>query len=394
MSTPAGNPRSVGLAVLVVLAAIGLLIFLGLLLTNPPWNTSPLPGEAARLGGLHGDALDEEKVRQEVIQLDLANATAASPWGIVLAFVPLASALLGGLAILATVWKQISERSDQLRQDREERERDHQRQFADSFKTTVENLAADKPSLRASAAATLSTFLRPEYAEFRDEVLLVALAKSKEGMEDDAAVARLIVRSVELALRARLPTMAAEDRRYFLDFSRCRLQRIDLSGLDLSSADIGFADLSDATLTGVNLFRARGYKVRLEGARIGASDQRPADLREARLRGAIAPGASFHRARCVSIRLEEADLREAEFYGAQLQEAHFDSAILTGAKFDKANLNNALFRGATFDDAALRSIATGADHWREAHFDPAVRARLDELGGPRPAGPAVAPGAP
>jgi uncharacterized protein YjbI with pentapeptide repeats len=379
MSALARTLRRNGLAALLAVLVVAMLLLLWAFLANPPWGTTSLSAVTARLDNLHGDALNEEKIRQEVLQLDLANRTAASPWSLILAFVPLPSALLAGVAVLITVWKQISERSDQLRQDREEREREHQRQFAESFKTTVENLAGDKPSLRASAAATLSTFLRPEYSDYQRDVLLVAIAKSKEGMEDSPTVTRLIVRAVELALRAQLPTIPTGERRYFLDLSHCQLRRIDLSGLDLTEADIGYADFHDANLTGIKLVGAQGIKVRLEGARLGAIGDRRADLQNARLRGAMASEAKFHRAKCVSIRLQDADLRKAEFYQAELQEARFDNADLTGATFNGANLNNAFFPGAKLDDAALRSIATGAENWRKAHFDPDALAGLNAI---------------
>ena len=367
------------LAALVVAVSAAVAVLATVLLWSQPWADGRLEAEILRLQGLDADGLANEKLRQEILQLQAANQTAASPWGSLLTLVPVITAALGGAAVLATIWKQMTDRADQLRQDREERERELERRAGEAFKSTTENLAAPSAALRASAAATLSTFLRPEYSTYRNELLLVSIAKSKEGLEDDPVVIRLMTRAVELALRATLPTLAPEDRRYYLDLTRCQLKRIDLSDLDLSRADIAFADLREARLRGTNLFRAQGRDIKLENARLGASERGPADLREARFRGAIAPSAQFHKARCVSIRLEDAHLQGAEFFDAQLQEAHFDGADLQGAKFHGADLNNAYFRGATMDDAALRSIATGAAHWREAHFDPEHRSRLEAL---------------
>lgn len=360
---------------LVAAVAIGVWLFLN----------GPLPSALLGLGDLTGDQLAAEKTRQEIIKLDLENRVAGSPWGPILALVPVGTAILGGIAITATIWKQLAERSDQLREDREERDRENQRQALESLKRTVENLASEKLALRASAAATLTTFLRPEYSAYHDEVLLVALAKAKRGMEDDRNVRRLVTRALEVALRARLPTVAPDQRRYVLDLSRCEIDRIDLSGLNLADADIAFANLDYAVLTGTNLFRTHGMGTRLRHARVGASTLGPADLREARLRKLQAVGAKFHNARCISARFEEADLRDAEFHQAELQEAHFDGADLRGCKFFGANLNNAYFRGCPlgekFDDIALRSIAKSALNWRDdkAHFEPAVKDRLLEL---------------
>jgi len=377
------------LADLVVGLSVAVAVFAAVMLLNQPWASGGLEAERARLEALDSESLANEKLRQEILQLRAANLTAASPWGSLPSIVPVITAVLGGAAVFATIWKQMSDRADQARQDREERDLERQRRAAESFKSTTENLAAASPALRASAAATLSTFVRPEYSSYLSELVLVSVAKSKEGMEDNPAVIRLVTRAVELALRAALPSMTADDRRFYLDLSRCQLQRIDLSDLDLSGIDIAFADMREARLRGTNLYRVQGKDVRLGNARLGASERGATNLREARLRGAIAPEAQFHKAVCVSIRLEEADLRKAEFFDAKLQEAHFDDADLRGATFHGADLNNAYFSGAKLDQAALRSIATGALHWRDAHFDAEHLAELIGISeGTRPAGQA------
>ena len=325
------------LADLVVGLSVALAVVAAVLLWNQPWASGGFEAERARLETLDSKGLADEKLRQEILQLRATNLTAASPWGSLPAIVPIITAVLGGAAVFATIWKQMTERADQARQDRDERDRERQRRAAESFKSTTENLAATNPALRASAAATLSTFVRPEYSSYLNELVLVSVAKSKEGMEDNPAVIRLVTHAVELALRAALPTMTADDRRFYLDLSRCQLNRIDLSDLDLSGIDIAFADLREARLRGTNLYRVRGKDVKLGNARLGASEQGPVNLREARLRGAIAPEAQFHQAICVSIRLEDADLRNAEFFDAKLQEAHFDGADLSGGKVKRRN---------------------------------------------------------
>jgi uncharacterized protein YjbI with pentapeptide repeats len=345
---------------------------------------APSPSAIGNLAGLNADQLAAEKVRQEIIELDRQNRVAVSSWGPLLTLVPVLTALLGGAAIVVTIWKQISERSYQQTQDRRERDREKQRQAHESLKTTTENLAADRPALRAAAAAILPTFLRPEYSAYHDEVLFVALAKSKRGMEDDPNVQRLITRALELAFHERLAEIPSDQRRYALDLSHCDIQRIHLEDLDLTEVDLGYACLDYATLSGARLFRANGIRVGLKRARLGASKKGPAHLGEARLREAQAPGAQLHNAICVSARFEDADLRGAEFHQAKLQEAHFDGADLRGAKFYQANLTNAYFRncplGEKIDDAALRTIAASEVNWADqAHFDTAVEARLREL---------------
>jgi len=177
--------RSHPLADLVIALSVAIGLVAAASLVAQPWGTAPLAAELARLQSLDAAHLGDEKLRQEIAQLAAANLTSASPWGSILAIVPVLTATLGGVAILATIWKQITERSDQLRQDRDERERELQGRQSESFKRATENLSAPSPSLRASAAALLTTFLRPEYVAYQDELLLVSIAKSKQGMEDD-----------------------------------------------------------------------------------------------------------------------------------------------------------------------------------------------------------------
>ena len=81
----------------------------------------------------------------------------------------------------------------------------------------------------------------------------------------------------------------------------------------------------------------------------------------------------------MSARLEEAELQGAQFQKARLQSAHLNAAHLGGARFEGANVNDAFFVGAFMDEVTLKSIATGARNWQNAHFDPDIEARLGEI---------------
>jgi hypothetical protein len=155
---------SFGLNGLVLAFVLLLLVALVFLLQNPRWQTAALPDVSARLDGLSGDQLTDAKTRAEVIQFELANRTAASPWGLVLGFVPLGSAIVAALAIFATIWKTITDRKDEAARNREERDTESQRRLRESFDATITNLSATSPSLRGSAAISLGTFLRPQKA--------------------------------------------------------------------------------------------------------------------------------------------------------------------------------------------------------------------------------------
>jgi len=360
----------ISLAIVVFLAMI--LVVIILLVVHPPWENEPLPAVQARLQTIQGPELEAEKLRQEILKLDLENRNEGSFWGLFLSYIPFLTAIVAGAGVFATIWKQITERARQQQLDRSQREAESQRRFDTNFTNVVQNLGSASPALQATAAISLTTFLKPEYHTFHDQVFLVILANLKT--PHDAAVNDLLVRVFEQAIRTRLPSAAPEDRRYLLDLSRTRLDRVDFSQLDLSEADLGYASMRYANLTGANLRRVRGIEVELEKARLSRSD-----LSEGRLRKARCRGAQFQEANLMSARLEEAELQGAQFQKARLQSAHLNAAHLGGARFEGANVNDAFFVGAFMDEVTLKSIATGARNWQNAHFDPDIEARLGEI---------------
>ena len=375
---PAGLWQALFVA-LIVIAVFGVAIA-----ANPALLSVALPDLSSKLDGLSGDPLAAEKTRREIVQLELANRLAGSIWAGVIALVPAVTALVGGVGLFVTVRREQTERVERARRElaerekeREEREAEQRRRAEESYRTTVQNLYAEPVALRASAAVSLATFIRPEYASYQDDVILVALAKTKKGMESDRNVRRLVVRALEGGLRLRLSEIPEAQRSFFVDFYDCDLGKIDLSGLDLHEADLGHAVMSHAVLSESNLRRVRGIGVVLDHARLGR-----ANLNEARLVDADLTEAQLHEVNAVSIRLERAKLAGAEFYQARLQEAHFRDADLTGAKFQDADINNAFFKGARLDDVALRSIAKGAKNWDKAHFDEEHLRRLRDFVAP------------
>jgi uncharacterized protein YjbI with pentapeptide repeats len=355
----------------VVLVASGLVV--GLLLIAEPWRVLSVPGEVARLSKLDQGALEAEKLRQEILQLEIENAGSGRGWSVLLSLAPFITALAAGLGVLATLWKQMSEQARLRRTEIEQRRVEDLRRFDEGFTRVIANLGAESTALRASAAVSLPTFLRPEYHDMHDQVLAVAIANAKQGVSQPEPVQRLLVRAIEQALRARTAPIPDTERGHLLDLSRTFLDRADFSGLDLAGVDVAFASLRNANLTGSNLSRLRGIEVALDGSRLSR-----ANLSEARLRGVKAREAQLHDARCVSARFEDADLAGAEFQRAQLQEAHFQGANLKSAKFNGADLNNAYFAEVTLDDPARRSIVD-ALNWRKARFDPPEAALLDEI---------------
>ncbi len=320
------------------------------------------------------EQLEVEKLQEEVEKLRIENDDASGFEGIVATY----GGLLAGLAALAgvalTLFKQIEEQSrqrtldrEQREKDREQRERERLNRREEKFAKALEGLGADSPSVQIGAATTLATFVTEADRHLLHEVRMAALANLK--VDHPAPVKKALTNVLQKAIRE------APLEPFERDFSRADLERIDMSGIDLSEADLAFANLCGAELGGARLFRAKGYEVRLDRARLTR-----ADLGEVRFQKASAEGTLFHEARLVMSHFKEANLTRAQFQRAQLQSSHLDAARLSGAKFEEADLNDAYFRAATLDDSALSSI-TRAVNWQKAHFDPDVRARLDEIAG-------------
>lgn len=324
------------------------------------------------------ETLEIEKLRQEVVNLQLGNDNLKSPWTKLSSNAAFITAIVALLGVFATVWKQLAESKRQMeldrRQrelDREQREIENQRGVDQKFTSIVADLGSASEAIQASAAVSIVTFLKPEYKVLHDQVFAILLANLK--IKHREAVNQLIVTAFEKALRGKFDRAKEGADKLELDLSRANLTQSDLSGLDLTNADLGFAQLRLANLTGTILFRARGYEANLEKARLSR-----ANLNEARLQKARLNDAYLHECNLVATDMKEAELRGAQFQQAKMQAAHLEGADITGAKFEQANVSDTYFIGVKADAQALRSLVK-ACNWQKAHFDEEVRVKLEEM---------------
>ncbi len=129
------------------------------------------------------------------------------------------------------------------------------------------------------------------------------------------------------------------------ELQNANLQKVDLQGVNLRGANLTGADLSRANLTGADLSGAI-----LDGANLYGVKASQANFTKASLVNAKAPWSYFDR---------------ANFYRANLNQANFNRSDLEGADFYKVNLEDASLRftnlqGDTrFFEAQLRE----ADFW-------------------------------
>lgn len=320
--------------------------------------------------------LEREKTRAEIHKLTSEGEkldTEKDVVGGILRLAPLITVLVALGGLIATLWKQIGESGRQRTLDREERQKARQERFDVQFQQIVDNLGSKDGAVRAGAAASIQTFMRPEYADFHERVFLLLLGSLRFPVHDFSD--KLLVRTFQQVASERLSRdPCTKTPRAGLDLSNCFLARVELINLDLAGADLAFADLHGSDLSNSSLYRARGLQIDLSGARMQGTC-----LEEARMNDARLVKARLHGANLVSVKLKGVDATGASFRGSRMQEANLDKAVLLGASFLGADLNNAYFRGASFDLGALRSIARGALNWRQGNWDDDIRTRLNEL---------------
>ena len=314
-----------------------------------------------------------DKLREETKKLETDNS--------LLGRLPAYGAVFAAIVALGGVYLTLrQQRADRRRdketaiqqrnKDRDERDKERQRRFDEHFQRMVADLTSGTPAVRASAAAAIETFLKPEHEPFHEQVLRLLMANLKFPRGD--LTDRIIGQAFASGIRQhkdKLRELSVAG----LDLYEANLCRADLSGLDLEGCDMVRANLHGTDFTGARLCRARGLNVDLSSALLVR-----ADLEEARLRGADLRNARLGEARLVSAKLQAARAGGASFNGASLQEANFDGADLRAATFLGANLNNAFFRTARLDEPALRSLLSGK-HWETGNFDDTTHERLAAL---------------
>jgi uncharacterized protein YjbI with pentapeptide repeats len=349
-----------GVFVTAVLASLILLCLIG-----------PRSEAAADSSNCNPSTIAEQKLCQEIRQLEIANRRQGSRWQRLLDFAPFITALAAAGGFLLAWRKQVTDLSNQRTADRSQRESDSRRRFDDTFAQITTNLASESTPQQASAAATALALLRPENAAFEPAILELLSANVK--LQHDPVVTQILVRALARVIRLQAVAQKAPGAEPLdLSLAGANLARIKLAGVDLKggSVDVAFSNLEGADLTDANLWRIRGFGVHLVGARLSR-----AKLGEARFNRAVCADALFHDSVLVAATLKGADLEGAQFHRARLQSAHLEGANLTGAIFIQANLKDAYLYGVTLDETA-RTTLVRAEHWREAHLDGPVREDL------------------
>ena len=322
--------------------------------------------------------LQEEKLRQEITKIRLENEKLDSRWSTAISLAPFLTSLVALFGVLITLSKHLSEQTRQRALDRDHLEAERIQRFNEKFTSVTENLGSQSVSIQASAAVSIMTFLRPENAQFHEQVFLLLLANLKVG--HDEVVQELLTNGFEKAVRLQADKIAkandkieAKEDKIVLDLSGCTLISVDLAKVDLAWADLKRSSLRNANLRKANLKRVKGNDADFAGAKASG-----AKFEKARFDGACFKDANLRATDLKWIHFKHADLSNCQFQQAQLQGAHLEHASLAGARFEQADLNNAFFIGSHLDETAKTSIIK-AFNWRLAKFDPEVQKELEAI---------------
>jgi uncharacterized protein YjbI with pentapeptide repeats len=327
--------------------------------------------------------LQNEKLREQIRQLQLANQQAASFWH----YVSLVGPTLVGIAAILTFglgwWRQQTDARRQREQDRASRRAEAVRHFDATIPGVIANLGSGIPSLQASAVSMLEVFA--EGLQFNRDVFRLVIANlrllnpsagdpddpdSAGSAQNDAVIKKQLISVLGSAIRHR-PKARAPNADAQVDVSETDLPSLDIAGAQLRDVLIA----SGANLTGAILDNCDVWKADFRGATLGQASLRRANLGQARLDRAEMQHAVLNDARATSASFRGIDGRFALFRGAALQSAHFDGAKLLSARFEGAKIADAYFLKAELDQGAIESLRR-AENWQKAHFDPEVQAQL------------------
>jgi hypothetical protein len=330
-----------------------------------PADTGSAPTPAATSSTI----LQNEKLIQQIRQLEISNEDASSSWRYFIALAPTLAALAAILTFGLGWSTQRSESRRQKEQELTQRNSESIREFDSRFASVVTNLGSDSISRQAIAASTLPIFLTPRYRDFGSHIIRVVSANLR--LPRDKIVLDLLIDVLGDAIRSQYAATDQEDPDDRVILADTYVRGLDITGARMREKLVATrADLTQGQLDHSDLWKAE-----LREATLTRASLRNANLGQARLDRANVSYAVFHACRASSASLRGIDGRFALFQGAHLQSAHLEGADLRGARFEGADLADCYFLRAQLDAGALQSILS-SQRWRLAHFDPDSRSQL------------------
>ncbi len=336
---------------------------------------------------LTATVLTNQKLNQEVNQLELQNDRSLFEWLWNNASTLISALIIAGSAIFG-LYRWTRDRKTEREKASEER-----------FRSVVEDLGGERAEQKVGGAIVLRTFLLPGYEQFYRQVFDLAVAhlrlrghtssgKSQSGKSVSQAIITLFTaaniqsqkqtdldqsefpdplsQALAIVLKESFPLV----RKWLVQggppprlpsiqgiLVRLRLKKrnslfkpplLDATSVQLDKAHLSRADfkeiwMPDAHLEGADLMSAEFNKANLEGTDFTGAHLERADLMKANLigtifAGAFLDGAQLSRAVLEGTRFDKADLKHASFAETTLHKCSFTGANLAGADFTHARL--------------------------------------------------------
>lgn len=324
----------------VVLLVVAL-IFLNVTTTRQ--KREALSSIEKELQTLQEEAINNEKIKQETIELQLQNKAKTSFLGnfattgaILVALSGLFGAGVGFLQYLRL------------------RVADHLAHATTQLNQLWEGLASQDDEKVASSIAGLQQFLTNDYKEFHARIAGGLALSSRR--EDKTRIVRKTLRPV---LEQAIKIIEPETMRN-ISWQGMKLHYVNFSGRDLRKFDFHDSILQDSNFS-------------------------KAKLQEARFENSILRGCIFDGADLTGVNFENADLRGASFKKSILVNVNFRNSKVLGIDLEEARL------GGNFLETQWHSMSwIDCKNWRLAEFDPSsVRDELIKKYGPQTQGPRV-----
>ncbi len=315
------------------------------------------------ISSLKNKDLETELLREQVISAKLENIKSNSFWGLNSSIATFISSIIALVTILYTIWQYLLQRKSESLIRVEE-----------NFQSVISDLGSEKDLTRSNSIVSIVNFMKPKYHEFHEQIYNILLANLYH--KNKPPIDRLLVKSFEKILKICIFSKRKYDISF--DFSKTKMDNINLAGLNLSKASLYNTSLKNANLRGIDLYKVEGYRVDFSGAKFCKQGNKKSILKYGRFQESKCTETNFMEANLIGIKLKHSDLKKAKFQRSELQSAHFEYSKLNGARFEQADLNNTYFTNAYLDDAAFNSIIN-AKSWRKAIFSPKDRERLDHL---------------
>lgn len=315
-----------------------------------------------------------EQLETQKLSLEISNLQQElqrSKFEALIKVVPIITAFVAFMGLLATFWKQMDETSAKRNS-----------RFDEYFTLIAKNLGSESKAERYGAAISLTTFLNDRYKTFHDQIfyLLVACLQTEQ-IKQDSILHRLLIMVFERSI-----TLKSENLQHFNDDfndkDKCKpisLEGCDLSGLNLRNKQVNWLKVSRANFQGADLRDAELHRLCADdlGTKTNFTNVKAMKvrMRKGKLNNVDLSSSNFNGAILVDTHFNESTLHECTFISSDLRGCQFVHAEIKGSNFVDANVAYANFTSADIDKKSVVSLFK-AREWRKAIMDDDLKTKL------------------